>query len=291
MLEQRADARRRLTRSADDLTPTESDRVPSVDGRLEVAVKISVASPRRVVEEPAVELDDQPERVVHDVAVDRSPRRQSGRLSAWARQTVRSLDPGQVAMFEHRAGPAPDITQYRRYEVPATDPSPAGQCVGEAPDGGPPTLHNVCEDRDRSEVIGRLGREVECSVLDAESGRSQIPADPGSHVGRPVDDDASRGADWSVPVYRNVDWFVIGSIAAAGPVGRTECRAVAKRRRPGVHHCCPRTLDPGQRARVIDVHTRMDWCPLATTDAPSDVVRPAASSKYLAPGDHTCLIA
>jgi hypothetical protein len=53
------------------LSPAESNREQAFERRVQVAVQVEVASPGVVVEQPAVELDEQPERLVDDVAEDR----------------------------------------------------------------------------------------------------------------------------------------------------------------------------------------------------------------------------
>jgi hypothetical protein len=84
------------------LSPAESNREQAFERRVQVAVQVEVASPGVVVEQPAVELDDQPERLVDDVAEDRPPRR-SPDLPLRPGEPVCTLDERQEVVLEERA--------------------------------------------------------------------------------------------------------------------------------------------------------------------------------------------
>src|SRR5262249_24988064 len=116
-----ADPGGRTARAAVHLAPAEPDGEAAVDQGVEVPVEVPVPLVGAVVEEAAVELDLDRQRVVVDVAVDAAEVGPAGPLAVRARQPVRALDEGQVSVLEDRAGAAGDVGQH------GLEPGPPGE--------------------------------------------------------------------------------------------------------------------------------------------------------------------
>ena len=145
-------------RPAEDLAVGDPRGTPTVGGRLEVAVEVGVAPAGRVVAEPTVQLHDETA-VVLDVLERRStPRPHHPDLTPADRQPVRPLDPGQVAVLEHRAGPDDDIGEHVLQERSTAEPT-ARPGRHEQPLGRrAPALHRTGELVDDTELVEGLRR-------------------------------------------------------------------------------------------------------------------------------------
>lgn len=100
---------------------------------------------------------------------------------------------------------------------------------------------------------------------------------------------SDRCPDATTTVYSNMDRTAIVMIPPARAVARSESRVVAQRRRPHDQDRRPRTLEPGQRPRVVDVHAVVDEGPFSPAEEPPDVMVAASRKKHLPTGDHTRL--
>ena len=83
------------------LAVAETNRRPTIDRRIQITVDVPIALGRGVVEQTAVELDD--EGVVLDVAVDDTQGRVRTTLTLRARQAMSPFDAVQVPVLEHGA--------------------------------------------------------------------------------------------------------------------------------------------------------------------------------------------
>ena len=176
LLEQQPQPGRRGARPHVGLSPPQPDREQPGERGVEIALEVEVPLARGVVEEPPVELDDQAERAIDDVAVERAAHGVA-HLSLRAGQPVGPFDEDEVVALEHRAGALRDVGQHARQEGTPGDPRPGAERLQQPGRGGPPRLYEIGEAGDGPAVIGCLRGYVECGVLDADARRTGVGQD------------------------------------------------------------------------------------------------------------------
>src|SRR5689334_19525701 len=107
--EQGRDAGGGVAGSVEHLPPAEPHRRPTVHRGVEVPVQVEVALTGRVVEEPAVELDQQRDRVVVDIPEGAADPGATIDLATSTGEPVRTLDAHEIAVLQGRAGPVGDV--------------------------------------------------------------------------------------------------------------------------------------------------------------------------------------
>lgn len=111
------------------------------------------------------ELDDQPVRQVVDVA----PALADLSLARRVRESVRPLDPVQVAVLEDRAGPARDVVRDLRQPAPPGHVRQAVDRLREPVRRRTPRLADVGEQLDRRQLV-ELRRDQDRRVLHPATG-------------------------------------------------------------------------------------------------------------------------
>ncbi|PWN01490.1 hypothetical protein DJ010_18240 [Nocardioides silvaticus] len=240
------------------------------------------------MEQAAVQLDDGADRGVENVSVQRALRRLA-HLALGARQTVRALDPVQVAVLERRAGARRDVGDDALQERPAWDPRPARQCLGEPVAGRAAGAHCVGEVGDGIDLTRSHRRQVDRCLLNPLPGRGGVPQDLRVEAGEAVGDHPRRRLERPVGRDSDVDRPAVVVVAAAGSVRRPDGGVEAQRGGLADEDRRPRALEPGQRTGVVGVHAGMDEPQLAPAPHPPQAVVGETELEHLPAVDDACL--
>lgn len=238
--------------------------------------------------DPAVELDDQAERVVLHVAVHPARHGPVGQLTTRRRQPVPTLHLAQIGMLEDGGRPGGDVVERRAQPSPVTQ-SLASVEGGEQPGRrSAPALTRLGRHRERIAVAPAVGTDVEHGLLDDQPRRAEVPPHPGRQVRQPVQPHPVElhGA----ARMRDRDVHELGGIGRPVRPGHHERGLVAQRRRPVEQHHGPGPLVPRRRAGVIQVHPLEQGHPLTPADLPFDEVVVSAGRDHLTSRDHAALL-
>ncbi|MDZ5619805.1 hypothetical protein SFC88_03150 [Nocardioides sp. HM23] len=266
----------------------------SFERRVEIPLEVDVPRPRRVMVQAPVELDDlDPGRsilaVLHVSEHPPSGRRCRFRLTLPARQTVRALDPGEVAVLEDRACAVSDVSQDRVEPLSSADARQNSE-LGSEP-GGRRTACSarVRQHRDGIELVPRSVCEIDDRSVVPQSWRREVLLDRVLEPTRAADADAIRLHGVSTVRDDDLDRAGVISAAAARTLICAESRAPVEGRRPACEHGRPGPLAPRQRPGVVDVHAGMHGDPLPTPYLARHMGGREARGKDLAAGDHAIL--
>ena len=273
----------RHARAFTDLPPPQTDRSPfGLHQRVEITLHVAISCARAVVRQPAIQLDDDTEAGVIEIAQTASAR-MCRCLPHWRRQTMGAFDFREVAVFENRTGAIPNVGQEADDERSARQLRSRLDRGQQALGSGPAGADRICEDRDHT-CFRRRGRsQLQHRLLGSHPRRTRVPEDSGVEVRTVVHDDAGPACHASCAIDDDVDRLGIRRI------GVPERRRVTQRGRFCVEYCAPRPLLPRQRPGVVHIDAGEDRCPPTTAQVAADEGRPEVRREHLLSGDHAAL--
>ena len=154
-----------------------------MDSGIEVTIQVAVARDGVVMEEATVQLDEEPELSVADIAVDGSSIGCIDQLPLRPRKTVRAFDVDQVAVLEDRARAVGQVTQHAGQPRPVAEPAPFRQDTEDPSRRRTARLTHIGQDADRPQTTGLVRRNIDGRMLDANPWRTRVPVDPPVQIG------------------------------------------------------------------------------------------------------------
>ncbi len=241
-----------------DLPPPQAHRAHATHGLLQVTIQVAVPLSRRVVEEPPVKLNDQPERFVVDVPIDVARRERHTRLSRGLRQPVRALNAPEIAVFEDGCRPSRDLSQ--RCLQPGSAAESGTRVEGGAQPCGccEPTPAARRQGFQRSKVRHLAGGDIQQGVLDPDAGRARLPVDAPCQGPSAYHSEAVDWCDATISGYGDADGGCVRGHASTRPTRRTHGRRPGQGRRGEMQDAHPCALGPRERTGVVHEYARKD---------------------------------
>lgn len=222
--------------------------------------------------EPTVELHDGRQFDVLDIAIgDRAPLLDpSLTMPDW--ESVRPLDPHQIAPLQHRVRAGRDIAQDRAQELPMPEPGPRVQRGHQPSRRRQALLAGVSDDGHGTRLAVIRRGDVEYGMLQAHALRSGMGWNHVVEVTQPMDLDARKWVDPTRLGDGHVDRRPLGDqVQAIRPtLSDPEGGLMRERRRRVKEDRCPGALEPRQLAGVVDVHPGVHPGPHTATKLPLD---------------------
>jgi hypothetical protein len=201
---------------------------------------------------------------------------------------VRTLDPGEIAVLEYRAGAVGDVVQHGRQPGPATNPSPRLHRRQDPLGGGAPGLTDVGQEPDRGIPL-ETGSEIEHRVLHPQPRWACVPGDSLRQRGRGNDPVSGCGQQSAVQPDREEDRSALVVMTPRRADSSSESGLPTQGRRLVTQHSGPGPLGPARRSRVVEEHTWHQPHPLPTAEQPLDVGRGPAVRQHLTSADEAVL--
>lgn len=193
-------------------------------------------------------------------------------------------------MLEDRARSGGKVVEHALEPDPMRKAAAGVESRPHPPGRGAPRLESRRQLRHGVDTRRRARGDVEGRLFVPDAGRSAVPPHLPGEVHRAYDAGVRAADDGARDVDGHLDRTVGPRRPSSRPLLGPQRRGSGQRCRPGVQDGRPRTLLPGERAGVLDVHPGVSRRQLATAQQPAYVVRQEPELEQLSTGDDAGLV-